>query len=204
MLSRITRTSSPVLQVLSSNVARSAVVGSSVVSQRRTYAKDIMFGNDGRYEMLKGVNKLADAVSVTLGPKGTESLLNFFVLLSFSFLHHLSFLSFLFSFSFSFSFSFLIGRNVIIEQPFGGPKITKDGVTVAKAIDLENKFENLGAKLVTDVANKTNEAAGDGTTTATVLTRAIFAEALKNVSAGINPMDLRRGIFAAVDAVVAV
>ena len=93
---------------------------------------------------------------------------------------------------------------MIIEQAFGGPKITKDGVTVAKAVELENKFENLGAKLVTDVANKTNEAAGDGTTTATVLTRAIFSEALKNVSAGINPMDLRRGIFLAVDAVVAV
>jgi len=114
--------------------------------------------------MLQGVNKLADAVSVTLGPKG---------------------------------------RNVIIEQSFGGPKITKDGVTVAKAVELENKFQNLGAKLVMDVAHKTNEVAGDGTTTATILTRAIFSEALKNVSAGINPMDLRRGITAAVDAVVA-
>jgi chaperonin GroEL len=94
------------------------------------------------------------------------------------------------------------GRNVLIEQAYGGPRMTKDGVTVAKAIVLEDKFENLGAKIVQDVANKTNEAAGDGTTTATVLTRAIFTEGLKNVSAGVNPNDLRRGVQQAVDLVV--
>ncbi|KAG0741861.1 hypothetical protein G6F57_000520 [Rhizopus arrhizus] len=94
------------------------------------------------------------------------------------------------------------GRNVLIEQPYGSPKITKDGVTVAKSIVLEDKFENLGARLVQDVASKTNEIAGDGTTTATVLTRAIFTEGVKNVAAGCNPMDLRRGAQMAVDAVV--
>ncbi|KAG8945325.1 chaperonin [Tulasnella sp. 424] len=95
------------------------------------------------------------------------------------------------------------GRNVIIEQPYGGPKITKDGVTVARAIQLKDKFENLGARLVQDVAGKTNEVAGDGTTTATVLTRAIFAEGVKNVAAGCNPMDLRRGSQKAVEHVIA-
>ncbi|KAI9013744.1 hsp60-like protein [Phycomyces nitens] len=94
------------------------------------------------------------------------------------------------------------GRNVLIEQPYGSPKITKDGVTVAKSIVLEDKFENLGAKLVQDVANKTNEAAGDGTTTATVLARAIFTEGVKNVAAGCNPLDLRRGAQLAVESVV--
>jgi chaperonin GroEL len=94
------------------------------------------------------------------------------------------------------------GRNVIIEQPYGGPKITKDGVTVAKAIELENKYENLGAKLVQEVASKTNDVAGDGTTTATVLARAIAQEGFKNVAAGLNPLDLRRGIQAAVECVV--
>ncbi|KAI7861188.1 hsp60-like protein [Circinella umbellata] len=94
------------------------------------------------------------------------------------------------------------GRNVLIEQPYGSPKITKDGVTVAKSITLEDKFENLGARLVQDVASKTNEVAGDGTTTATVLARAIFTEGVKNVAAGCNPMDLRRGAQTAVDAVV--
>ncbi|CAG8563394.1 1478_t:CDS:2 [Cetraspora pellucida] len=94
------------------------------------------------------------------------------------------------------------GRNVLIEQPYGSPKITKDGVTVAKSITLKDKFENLGARLVQDVANKTNEVAGDGTTTATVLTRAIFVEGVKNVAAGCNPMDLRRGVQLAVDAIV--
>lgn len=125
--------------------------------------KEVLFSNDGRAAMLKGVNLLADAVSVTMGPKG---------------------------------------RNVIIEQAFGGPKITKDGVTVAKAIDLKDKFENLGARLVQDVANKANEEAGDGTTAATVLARAIYAEGVKNVAAGCNPMDLRRGTQAAVEAVI--
>ena len=125
--------------------------------------KEVKFSNDGRAAILKGVNLLANAVSVTLGPKG---------------------------------------RNVIIEQPFGGPKITKDGVTVARAIELKDKYENLGARLVQDVASKTNEVAGDGTTTATVLARAIYAEGVKNVAAGCNPMDLRRGSQAAVDAVI--
>ena len=125
--------------------------------------KEVKFSNEGRAAMLNGVNLLANAVSVTLGPKG---------------------------------------RNVIIEQPFGGPKITKDGVTVAKSITLKDKFENLGARLVQDVANKTNEIAGDGTTTATVLARAIYAEGVKNVAAGCNPMDLRRGVQAGVDAVI--
>ncbi|KAF9021643.1 chaperonin GroL [Hymenopellis radicata] len=133
-------------------------------TQLRGAHKDIKFSNAGRASILAGVNILADAVSVTLGPKG---------------------------------------RNVIIEQPYGGPKITKDGVTVAKAVTLKDKFENLGARLVQDVAQKTNEVAGDGTTTATVLTRAIYAEGVKNVAAGCNPMDLRRGAQAAVEKVVA-
>ncbi|KAJ2986772.1 hypothetical protein NUW54_g9638 [Trametes sanguinea] len=107
--------------------------------------KEIKFSNEGRAAILQGVDVLANAVSVTLGPKG---------------------------------------RNVIIEQPFGGPKITKDGVTVAKSITLKDKFENLGARLVQDVASKTNEIAGDGTTTATVLARAIYSEGVKNVAAG--------------------
>lgn len=96
------------------------------------------------------------------------------------------------------------GRNVIIEQAFGGPKITKDGVTVAKSITLKDKFENLGARLVQDVASKTNEIAGDGTTTATVLAKAIYAEGVKNVAAGCNPMDLRRGVQKAVEEVIKV
>jgi len=125
--------------------------------------KEVKFSNEARAAMLAGVDVLAKAVSVTLGPKG---------------------------------------RNVIIEQPYGGPKITKDGVTVAKAINLQDKFQNLGARLVTDVANKTNEVAGDGTTTATVLTRAIYSEGVKNVAAGCSPMDLRRGSQQAVDAVI--
>lgn len=125
--------------------------------------KEIKFSHEGRASMLVGVDVLAKAVSVTLGPKG---------------------------------------RNVIIEQPYGGPKITKDGVTVAKAIQLKDKFENLGAKLVIDVANKTNDTAGDGTTTATVLARAIYSEGVRNVAAGCNPMDLRRGTQKAVDQVI--
>jgi chaperonin GroEL len=114
--------------------------------------------------MLAGVNKLADAVEVTLGPKG---------------------------------------RNVVIEQSFGAPKITKDGVTVARAIEFEDKFENIGAQLVRQVASKTNDVAGDGTTTATILTRAIYSEGCKAVASRLNPMDLRRGISAAVDVVIA-
>merc|ERR1719223_1712260 len=129
----------------------------------RGLAKDLKFGNDARAEMLKGVNMLADAVSVTLGPKG---------------------------------------KNVIIEQSFGGPKITKDGVTVAKAIDLECKLQNTGARLVQDVANNTNEQAGDGTTTATVLARSIATDGFAAVSKGANPTQVRKGIMIAVDAAV--
>jgi len=125
--------------------------------------KDISFGISARQRMLAGVNKLADAVTVTLGPKG---------------------------------------RNVVIDQQFGAPKITKDGVTVAKACEFADRYENLGAQLVRGVASKTNDAAGDGTTTATVLTRAIYSEAVKAVAAGMNPMDIRRGISAAVDVVL--
>ena len=125
--------------------------------------KELKFGVEGRAALLKGVNTLADAVSVTLGLKG---------------------------------------RNVLIEQQFGSPKITKDGVTVAKSITLEDKFEDMGAKLLQEVASKTNESAGDGTTSATVLGRSIFTESVKNVAAGCNPMDLRRGSQAAVEAVV--
>jgi len=126
----------------------------------RTFAtgKDIKFGADARNSVLAGVNKIADAVQVTLGPRG---------------------------------------RNVAIEQPYGAPKITKDGVTVAKNIEFAEKYENVGAQLVRSVANKTNDVAGDGTTTATVLARAIFQEGSKAVAAGMNPMDLKRGIDAA-------
>ncbi|KAI5962357.1 HSP60 [Candida pseudojiufengensis] len=130
---------------------------------RHASSKELKFGVEGRAALLKGVNTLADAVSVTLGPKG---------------------------------------RNVLIEQQFGSPKITKDGVTVAKSITLEDKFEDLGAKLLQEVASKTNESAGDGTTSATVLGRSIFTESVKNVAAGCNPMDLRRGSQAAVEAVI--
>jgi len=125
--------------------------------------KEIHFGVDARASMLTGVNKLADAVQVTLGPKG---------------------------------------RNVLIESPYGAPKVTKDGVTVAKSIDLANKAENVGAQMVKQVATKTNDIAGDGTTTSTILTRAIYAEGVKAVAAGMNPMDLRRGITGAVTTVL--
>jgi len=128
----------------------------------RGYAKDVRFGAEVRAEMLKGVNVLADAVAVTMGPKG---------------------------------------RNVVIESSWGSPKITKDGVTVAKAVDLEDKFQNIGAKLVQDVANKTNEEAGDGTTTSTVLARAIATRGFDNVTHGSNPVEIRRGIMSAVEAV---
>ena len=127
-------------------------------------AKDVKFGNDARVKMLKGVNILADAVKVTLGPKG---------------------------------------RNVVLDKSFGAPTITKDGVSVAREIELEDKFENMGAQMVKEVASKANDAAGDGTTTATVLAQAIVNEGLKAVAAGMNPMDLKRGIDKAVNAVVA-
>ncbi|MDG6882289.1 chaperonin GroEL [Phocoenobacter uteri] len=126
-------------------------------------AKDVRFGNDARVKMLKGVNVLADAVKVTLGPKG---------------------------------------RNVVLDKAFGAPTITKDGVSVAREIELEDKFENMGAQMVKEVASKANDEAGDGTTTATVLAQAIVSEGLKSVAAGMNPMDLKRGIDKAVIAVV--
>ncbi|QLB20366.1 chaperonin GroL [Vespertiliibacter pulmonis] len=127
-------------------------------------AKDVKFGNDARVKMLNGVNVLADAVKVTLGPKG---------------------------------------RNVVLDKAFGAPTITKDGVSVAREIELEDKFENMGAQMVKEVASKANDAAGDGTTTATVLAQSIVNEGLKAVAAGMNPMDLKRGIDKAVVAVVA-
>ena len=127
-------------------------------------AKDVKFSQDARDRMLRGVDILANAVKVTLGPKG---------------------------------------RNVVIEKSFGAPRITKDGVTVAKEIELEDKFENMGAQMLKEVASKTSEVAGDGTTTATVLAHAIMREGAKSVAAGANPMDLRRGIDLAVAAVVA-
>src|SRR6056297_2941357 len=127
-------------------------------------AKDVKFNTDARSRMLKGVNILADAVKVTLGPKG---------------------------------------RNVVLDKSFGSPRITKDGVTVAKEIELEDKFENMGAQMVKEVAQRTNDEAGDGTTTATVLAQAIAKEGMKAVAAGMNPMDLKRGIDLATQKVVA-
>ena len=126
-------------------------------------AKDVKFGTDARNKMLKGVNILADAVKVTLGPKG---------------------------------------RNVVLDKSFGAPRITKDGVSVAKEIELEDKFENMGAQMVKEVASRTNDEAGDGTTTATVLAQAIVREGMKSVAAGMNPMDLKRGIDMATSKVV--
>jgi len=117
--------------------------------------KDIKFGTDARTLMLEGADMLADAVQVTLGPRG---------------------------------------RNVVIDKTFGAPKITKDGVTVAKEIEFSNRYHNIGASLIKQVASQANDKAGDGTTTATILARAIFKEGCKSVAAGMNPMDLRRGI----------
>ncbi|MCX7344248.1 MAG: chaperonin GroEL, partial [Alphaproteobacteria bacterium] len=122
-------------------------------------AKEVRFGGEARERMLRGVDILANAVKVTLGPKG---------------------------------------RNVVIDKSFGAPRTTKDGVTVAKEIELEDKFENMGAQMVREVASKTNDLAGDGTTTATVLAQAIVREGAKNVAAGMNPMDLKRGVDMAV------
>src|SRR5512137_491443 len=126
-------------------------------------AKQIIYGNDSRQALLHGVNALADAVKVTLGPKG---------------------------------------RNVVLDKKFGSPLITKDGVTVAKEIELKNPLENMGAQMVREVASKTSDIAGDGTTTATVLAQAIYREGSKNVAAGANPMELKRGIERAVEVVV--
>ena len=127
-------------------------------------AKEIKFNTDVRSKMKEGADQLANAVKVTLGPKG---------------------------------------RNVVIDKKFGAPQVTKDGVTVAKEVELKDKYENMGAQMVKEVASKTNEQAGDGTTTATVLAQAIINVGIKNVTAGANPMDLKRGIDKAVDAVVA-
>src|SRR3569623_1248560 len=124
-------------------------------------AKEVKFSSDAREKMLRGVDTLANAVKVTLGPKG---------------------------------------RNVIIDKSFGAPRITMDGVTVAKEIELQDKFENMGAQMVREVASKTNDLAGDGTTTATVLAQAIVREGAKAVAAGMDPMDLKRGIDQAVAA----
>src|SRR3569833_65995 len=126
-------------------------------------AKQIIYAENSRQAILRGVNQLADAVKVTLGPKG---------------------------------------RNVVLEKKFGAPSITKDGVTVAIEIELEDPIENMGAQMVKEVASKTADIAGDGTTTATVLAQSIISEGLKNVAAGANPMDLKRGIDKAVTAVV--
>src|ERR1700709_2571159 len=126
-------------------------------------AKDVRFAGDARERILAGVDILANAVKVTLGPKG---------------------------------------RNVVLDKSYGSPRITKDGVTVAKEIELEDKFENMGAQMLREVASKTNDLAGDGTTTATVLAQAIVREGAKSVAAGMNPMDLKRGIDLAVIAVV--
>jgi len=126
-------------------------------------AKILLYDEEARKSILKGVNTLADAVKVTLGPKG---------------------------------------RNVIIDKSFGSPTVTKDGVTVAKEIELEDKFENMGAQMVKEVASKTSDVAGDGTTTATILAQAIYREGVKAVAAGSNPMDVKRGIDKAVETVV--
>src|SRR5258706_6645504 len=127
-------------------------------------AKDVKFHDHARAKIVAGINILADAVKVTLGPKG---------------------------------------RNVVLERSFGAPTITKDGVSVAKEIELKDKFENMGAQMVKEVASKTSDVAGDGTTTATVLAQAIVVEGMKYVAAGMNPMDLKRGIDKAVTAIVA-
>ena len=126
-------------------------------------AKEVKFGNSARQKMLNGINVLADAVKVTLGPKG---------------------------------------RNVVLDKSFGAPTVTKDGVSVAKEIELEDNFENMGAQMVKEVASQTSDIAGDGTTTATVLAQAIFREGLKSVAAGFNPMDLKRGIDKATGVIV--
>ena len=127
-------------------------------------AKQVLFGDDARVRMVRGINILANAVKVTLGPKG---------------------------------------RNVVLDRNFGSPLVTKDGVTVAREIELKDKFENMGAQMVREVASKTNDNAGDGTTTATVLAQAIVVEGMKFVAAGMNPMDLKRGIDKAVECAVA-
>src|SRR6476620_2258577 len=127
-------------------------------------AKEIIFSSNARSEIAKGLNLLANAVKVTLGPRG---------------------------------------RNVVIEKSWGSPTVTKDGVTVAKEVEVENKFQNMGAQMVKEVASKTSDVAGDGTTTATVLAQALYNEGAKLVTAGANPMEIKRGIDAAVETVIA-
>ncbi|HSW32681.1 MAG TPA: TCP-1/cpn60 chaperonin family protein, partial [Steroidobacteraceae bacterium] len=127
-------------------------------------AKDVRFSDDARSRMLRGVNILANAVKVTLGPKG---------------------------------------RNAVLEKSFGAPTVTKDGVSVAKEIELKDKFENMGAQMLREVAARTSEKAGDGTTTATVLAHAMITEGMRHLAGGMNPMDLKRGIERAVEAVLA-
>jgi chaperonin GroEL len=143
------------MKIMFTVASRMATTSKTVIQRSFSAGKEVEFGVNARQRMLAGVERLADAVQVTLGPKG---------------------------------------RNVIMEQPFGAPKITKDGVTVAKSIEFSDKFENMGAQLVRQVASKTNDIAGDGTTTSTVLARGIFVEGCKAVAAGMNPMDLQRGI----------
>src|SRR5687768_10936629 len=126
--------------------------------------KDLVYREDARAKMMRGVNALANTVKVTLGPKG---------------------------------------RNVVLSRKFGSPLVTKDGVTVAKEIELPDRWENMGAQMVKEVASKTSDLAGDGTTTATILAQAIYREGIKNVTAGANPMDLKRGIEQAVEVIVA-
>jgi chaperonin GroEL len=149
--------------VASTYAARRLQLAVSTLREKVMAAKEVKFSTEARERMLRGVDTLADAVKVTLGPKG---------------------------------------RNVVIEKSFGAPRITKDGVTVAKEIELQDKFENMGAQMVREVASKTSDLAGDGTTTATVLAHAIVKEGAKSVAAGMNPMDLKRGVDLAVDAVV--
>jgi len=151
------------LSKLIKNQAFKATIQKSMLSNSRAltyvpsanFGKEIKFGTDARALMLEGADLLADAVQVTLGPRG---------------------------------------RNVVIDKTFGAPKITKDGVTVAKDIEFSNRYHNIGASLIKQVASQANDKAGDGTTTATILARAIFKEGCKAVAAGMNPMDLRRGI----------
>lgn len=159
----------------------------------RAYAKDVKFGADARALMLQGVDLLADAVAVTMGPK-----VFFFLIYKESFKNGIVKQMLTITFP-SRAFQ---GRTVIIEQSWGSPKVTKDGVTVAKSIDLKDKYKNIGAKLVQDVANNTNEEAGDGTTTATVLARAVAKEGFDTISKGANPVEIRRGVMMAVDIVI--
>jgi chaperonin GroEL len=145
------------------NRAWPTIMLARTVRRSLSRAKELKFGADARKLLLEGVDQLADAIVITLGPKG---------------------------------------RNAMLEQPYGPPKVTKDGVTVARAIEFKDKWHNMGAQLVISVAQKTNELAGDGTTTATLLTREFYREALKALSAGLDPNELRRGMALAVDAVV--